>query len=478
MSAGEANFGVEISKGVLAKFSMAVVGFAGAIVFARVLGPTGYGAFYLLVTLVNVLDNPVTGWGTACKKRISETGFPVDEALGSSILGAVAISLLVIPLVVAFGRFTDIYDIDGLLIPFAVLFVSVCLFAATNRVLSARSNFSAAEWSDTLRSFLTTPLQLGFVLLGFGAAGMAYGLAVATVLTVPYVLWKIQIKPTIPSRESLASIGEYAKYSVPNGFLGTALSRMDILLLGAFFTSAAVGKYQATMQITMPGTFIGGVASAGLMARVSEYRSQSNEAAIQTDVENSLGHASVLAVPIFFGAAAMPNDLLVTVFGSKYSGVGLALVGIALFRVVNMQTRQAAATIAGIDRPDINTRVSAVVLLLNVGLGYVLLLEYGIVGVVAATVVSEFVKYTLTVYAMKQSVDRIPVLTRPFRHQILAGGVMFIVVELLHSVLGVSWWGELAVLVGIGGAIYFFVLTAVSESFRVTVKGILADARH
>ena len=70
MSAGEADFGLEISRGVLAKFAMAGIGFVGSVVFARVLGPGGYGLFYLILTLVNVLDNPVTGWGVACKKRI------------------------------------------------------------------------------------------------------------------------------------------------------------------------------------------------------------------------------------------------------------------------------------------------------------------------------------------------------------------------------------------------------------------------
>jgi len=97
MSAGEADFGLEISRGVLAKFAMAAIGFAGSVVFARVLGPSGYGAFYILVTLVNILDNPVTGWGVACKKRITETGFSTSEALGSGLLGAVILPLVILP---------------------------------------------------------------------------------------------------------------------------------------------------------------------------------------------------------------------------------------------------------------------------------------------------------------------------------------------------------------------------------------------
>lgn len=478
MSIGEGDFGLEISKGVLAKFAMAAIGFVGSIVFARVLGPSGYGTFYVIHTLVNVLDNPVTGWGDACKKRLSEAGFPTTEALGSGLLGAAATSLIVVFGVFLIHRLTDVYDLSGLLIPFGVLFTAICFFAVTNRILSARSNFSAAEWADTLRSLFTTPLQLLFVLMGLGVAGMVYGLTIATLLTVPYVLYRIGVSPALPSWGSLTSIGEYAKYSIPNGFINTTQSRIDILLLGAFVSSSAVGDYQVSMQLTMAGTFIGGVASMGLMARVSDHWSRNKQANVIEDVRNSLGYASVLAIPIFFGAAAMPNDLLVTIFGSQYTGVGSILVGLAFFRMLSMQSSQLKSTIAGLDRPDVNTRIGVLVLVLNVGLGYVLLLKYGILGVVAATIISEIVRYVGLAYALKQYLPEVPLFARPLRHQILAGLVMFSLVDPLHAAIGVSWWGELGFLVGLGGAIYFTMLTVISESFRVTIRGILADTRH
>ncbi|MFC4543271.1 lipopolysaccharide biosynthesis protein [Halosolutus amylolyticus] len=476
MNVGEADFGLEISRGVLAKFAMAAIGFAGSVIFARVLGPSGYGTFYVVLTLVHVLDNPVTGWGGACKKRISETGFPTAEALGSGLFGAVLLPLIMLPIVYTFHYFTDIYDLTGLFIPFSTLFTIICFFAVTNRILSARSNFSAAEWSDTLRSLFTTPLQLVFITLGFGTAGMVYGLTLATALTVPYVIYRIHVKPVLPTRESLFSIASYAKYSIPNGFIGTAQSRFDILLLGALLTSSAVGDYQVAMQLTLAGTFIGAVTSKGLMARVSEHWSRNDKSAVVTDVTNSLGYASVLAIPIFFGAAAMPNTLVETIFGSQYTGIGLVLVGLAFFRVLKVQSAQLQSTMAGLDRPDINMRIGIIVLILNVGLGYLLLLKYGILGVVGATIISEVVRYTALAYMIKQYLPDVPLFSQPLRFQLFAGSVMFVLVDHLHTTTGVSWWGDLLILVGLGGLIYFGSLTVISESFRITAKGILSDA--
>lgn len=476
MSASEADFGVEISKGVLAKFVMAAIGFAGAIIFARDLGPGGYGSFYVVLTLVNVLDNPVTGWGVACKKRISESDFPTSEALGSGLIGAIVLPFVILPAVYIVNRFLEPNGLSEILLPFSVLFIILGFFKITNRVLSARSNFSSAEWADTLRSLFTTPLQLVFVvLLGFGATGMVYGVAVATALTVPYILYRIGVKPARPSQESLSSIASYAKFSIPNGFIGTTKSRIDILLLWALISRSAVGKYQVSMQLTMAGTFIGGVASMGLMARVSEYWSQDDSTAIVNDVRNAVSYASILTIPIFFGTAAMPNDLLVTVFGSEYSGTGAVLVGLALYRAIAQQSSQLKSTIGGLNRPDINTRIGFLVLVLNIGLGYVLLLEYGIIGVVIATVVSEVFQYAILSYIIKQQLSEVTLFARPLQHQLFAGAAMFLVVDRLHTVFGVSWWGDLAALISVGSLVYFFLLVAVSKQFRVTIRGILID---
>jgi len=45
--ASEVPFGLEVTRGVLAKFLMAIIGFAGTIIFARILGPVALGGSIL-----------------------------------------------------------------------------------------------------------------------------------------------------------------------------------------------------------------------------------------------------------------------------------------------------------------------------------------------------------------------------------------------------------------------------------------------
>lgn len=473
---GEVKFGLEISKGVVAKFAMAAIGFVGALIFARELGPGGYGAFYLVVTLVNILDNPVTGWADACKKRISETVFPSEEAFGSGLIGAGVNLLLVVPLVAGTLLIKDVFGIRSLFVPFSFLFGSIVLFAVTNRLLSAQGNFASAQWSDTLRSLFTFPLQLALVLAGFGAAGMVYGLATATLLTVPYVLYRLRMRPTLPSRESLRSIWQYARYSIPSNFVGTAQSRVDVIILGALLaTTDFVGYYEVALRLTLPATFVAEVTSTGLMARVSNLHSRGK--AVVPDARNALSYASLLAFPIFFGSLAIPEELVVAVFGEAYRPAGAFLVGLALYQVLSAQTGQFNSIVAGMDLPRRNLVVSAISLAINVLLGYVLLVTYGPLGVVGATLVAEAFKYLALGLTVKRSVPDIGLVPRPVREQLLAGGVMFLVVHRVHQFAGDLSWVQLVLLLGLGGGVYFLVLALISAEHRATARGILRDAR-
>lgn len=476
MSVGDVDFGLEISKGVVAKFSMAALGFVGAIIFARELGPAGYGAFYLVLTLVNVLDNPVTGWGAACKKRLSETDFPTDETLGSGFIGVLASVALILPGMFLFVEYADVFGIREMFIPFCVLYISISLFEVSNLMLSGRANFSSAEWSDTLRSAFTLPLQLLLVVVfTLGSTGMVYGLAAATLLTVPYVLHRVGVRPTLPTRQTISRIAGYAKFSIPNGFIGTTQSRVDILLLGALIaTTDTVGYYEVALKLTMPGIFIAGVTSSGLLGRVSNLMSRGDP--VEEDITNALAYAGLLATPLFFGALAIPEPLLVTIYGGAFRTAAPFLAGLALYRLLSTQVNQLTSVIAGLDRPDVNMWLSAAALILNVVLGYALLRTIGPVGVVVATIASECLKYLVSAYVIKRNLPAVRLVSRPLLQQLGAGVIMYVIVEQSYQVTGVRSWIDLALLLAIGGVTYFGILVAVSREFRQTGRGILADA--
>lgn len=474
--ASQVSLGGETVKATLAKLTMAAAGFVGTILFARILGPTAFGGFYLLLSLVKLADRPLAGWGSAAKKRFSESTSSGQEILGAQLL--VNVVSVVVVVVAAVALANPLRSYTGLAtapVLFILMFAALSLFEPLHQLISARGLVGAATWIDALRSYLTLPLQLGFVLAGFGAAGMVYGLTGATVLVIPVQYHYIRILPRIPTTETLGSLSRFARYSIPTSYFSTVYDRFDVLLLGALLTQGAAAQYEVAAKLTLPATFVATAAASGLMARVSDLSSKGEP--VGQDVTNTLAFSSVLAIPLFFGALAMPRNIVVTFYGGEYAEAATLLVGIALYRVVRTQSVPLVQTTNGIDRPDAYMRISGIALVFNVIAGVGLTLRLGAIGVVIATIAAEVLIYAAMARIVDRELDDFELFPRTLFEQIGAAVVMYLVVVTLHGFVPIRSWVDLVFLVGVGAITYGTVLLAVSSQLRLTISSVLRGSR-
>lgn len=472
---GDINLGLEVFKGFWGKLLQAVLGFAGTIIFARVLGPRSFGGFYLLLSLVMLANRPVMGVAEATKKRISELDanrsdlFGVQLAFNAVVLAVVAISALLLN-----APLSSFTGLEHAAVLFVVLFGSIIAFAPTQLLVAGIGRISAPVWIDTLRSVFTFSLQLGLVLLGLGAAGMVFGLSLATLLCVPITLYLLQTMPTRPGMETIRSVWEFARYSIGSRVVGRAYDELDPLLLGFLLTPAAVGFYQVAYKIAAPGMFVTVVASSGLLTKVSNL--DSRDQSLSEDVTNTVAFGSILAIPIFFGALAIPEQLIVTAYEAEYAAAAELLIGLTLFTIIRTQSSMLESVVNGIDKPLIVFRASAIALVINVAIGIPLTLQFGPIGVVVATIVAEAFRYCLFFVVIRRNTSA-KLLPRPIFEQFIAGIVMFGIVEMAHrSYLAVHSWIELSMLLGVGVIVYFVALGIISTLFRNLIRTVMRDA--
>lgn len=475
--AGDMNLGLESLKGFTGKILQALLGFAGTIIFARALGRTDFGGFYFLLSMVFIADRPLRGFGQAIEKRYSEAGAKKAEIVGGAmVLTAVAFAITGVAVFVLRDLLVRETNIEQAPLVFISLFVALSIFFPVQKMLGAEGWISKQTWNDTLRSVLALPLQLVFVFAGFGAAGMGYGLAAATLLVVPVALYFLRVRPAVPSRSTIASLWSYARYSILAALVGKAYDRFDVLLLGALITTGAVGDYEVAYKLTIPATFLASVVGSGLTPKVSNRRSKGQD--VSTDVTNAVSYASMLSIPLFFGALAIPKPIIVTAYGPEYAGAGVFLVGLALYQFVYSQTLIYQHALSGLDLPDIRMRVNALTLGLNVVVGVSLLYYVGPIGVVVATVLAESARYSMSMAAVNSRVKGLDVLPRTLFEQAFAGVVMFVVVEAGQRAITLQSWSQLGLLVGIGAVTYGVVLLAISPGLRLTLSSVYQDAVH
>ena len=470
---GDTDFGVQIGIGFLGKVATAVIGLVGSIIIARVVGAAGYGLFYVSLSISSFVGNTITGWSAASKKRMTETDFDTREALGAVLLVELFVIAVGGPLSYLLLRQVTENPIIPIAVP--ILFATTSPYLAANSLLSGRANFSLSAWSATLNTLVQTAGKVALVLLGLGVWGMVGGTVLGPLLVFPLILHWIGVRPSLPSKESLRSIARYARWSIPNGLVGTALSRMDTLLLGWLATASIAGKYQVGLQITMPAVFVSSVIGTGLMGRVSNLESRDED--WSEDLWNSLTYGPILAVPIFFGSLVLGEELAVTVFSGQYSGAGIFVVGLALYRLLKTQHRPFGTIINGLDRPDLSFRISLISFALNVALGVGLWFVLDALGIILATVLTGFVTYALTIYYVRDLIDLDFLVTRPLLKQYATGALMAVVVFALKRTLGIPAWYYVIAYLGLGAIIYGTVLTLWSPHLRSTARGIWKDFR-
>lgn len=469
--AGDMALGVEVGKGFVAKIIMAAFGFAGTIIFARVLGPTSFGGFYLLLSLVELSKRPISGVGTAIEKRYAEADTAREELVGAQLVFLLVALIVVVIGVFALGSplvsYTGLQTAPAL---FVLLFAAVATFPVYQNLLVSIGHLGVETWIDMVRSILTFTAQLLFVLAGYSAAGMAYGLSIGTFLLFPVTHYYLRTLPAMPSWETLRSVWSFARYSIPSVIVGKAYDRFDILLLGALATPAVAGQYEVAYKLTVPAMFIAGLSGAGLMAKVSNLDSKGEDAS--QDISNTLAFSSLLSIPLFFGALAIAETTVVTVYGPEYRPAAALLIGLTLYRVIMTQSTVLVSIINGLNIPQDQLAASTVALIINIPLGIGLYFQMGALGVVVATVFAEVVRYAMLFRKIRQQTDA-TLLPRSLLEQVIAGAVMFLAVDAAERFIAIRSWVEFAGLLGIGGAVYVGILVVLSRHFRVTIRSIL-----
>lgn len=475
MGIGDAKFGVQVGIGVVGRAVAYVIAFFGSILLARVLGPNEYGIFYLMLSIVSFLDNPVTGWAEGCRKRFTEDGFPSDEALGSALLAIIVASVALTVFAWLFSPFIQGFTglADGWLL-LAALYVGVVTYQTSDEILKGTEYFGTSPWVQSGRDMMRVIGQAALVLAGFGIAGMVGGMVLANLLIAPVVVYAVGVRPRLPSRDAVGTIWTYARYSIPSGIVGTAQQRMDRILLGFLASTAVLGNYEVALKLTLPAMFVAGIAQDGLMSRISNR--QSRDESFAADIQNNLANASVFGIPLFFGALTIGGPVVVTLYSNQYSDAVPFFAGLALFRLLRTQKSILTAVLNGLNRPELNFRISLGVFSFNLVAGVALLFVIGPIGVVVATVVSEVFAYGIRGYVVRSLVPSVRLFPRLLIEQVLSGAVMAVTVYAARLALPLATWPYVFAVVGLGGVTYFAVLTTISHSFRATVVAVARDA--
>lgn len=465
-SAFDLNVGRETILSLIANFTGAIFGFAGVVIFARAFPVASFGSAYVLLAAVAVGHTITGGVGDAIAKRASEADVPTDRMLWVGLFAHtvywVTAGLTVFPLVLMVQPF----GIERSLLWGAfVAFVGVGYFIIAGDALTGDGYPARTNWTDAVRSVLTFTIQVGFLLTGLGVESIPLGLGIASLVVAVGIIGWLAPRPKQPTREDFVSVYTFAVWSTPRNLLSRLYTRVVLFLLGTVSGGAAAARYKASRQLTVPSALSSSAFQAPLSVKISADASREQES--EEQINFALAFLGLLPIPIFFGALALGNELVVTTYGPKYTGVGPILALVALGRIAGSYSTVLASVLYGNNYPAQLARIRFLQLLVLLVAAAVLYLPFGPLGIVGGFVFSQAVGLVTYAVMTRSYVGNIRPALKEIAIQTLAGAIMCGVVygtELM--LLTVTTAFDAGILVCLGGITYSIVVLSLSGRLR------------
>lgn len=449
-----------------------ILGFLATVYFARELGEVVLGQYALVLALVTWLGiGGKLGFSGAITKRISEGKEP-EEFVGAGIVVMGAMMTIAAFLVVVFREQVNAY-IGVPVAEFVVLLLFVSLYKSfVNASLKGNHLVHVYAILSSGKQATRAVAQIALVVVGFGLSGMLWGYAIGYLLMATIGLWILGLRPTLPKKRHVVSLFDYAKFAWLGSVRGKTFSTADVAVLGFFVSQGLVGIYSVAWSLSKFLDIFGSAISSTLFPEMSKVATENDASAVAGLTEDALTYAGLILVPGLMGALVIGDRLMLIYDEAFVAGTDVLWI-LILALLVYTYNKQLLNTLNGIDRPDLAFRANAVFVVSNIILNVVLIWQFGWVGAAIATALSAAIGLVFAFnYARSFVPFTVPVaeIVRQWFAAAFMGAIVYGARE-LGETHWIATYNEIFVvaLVGLGAAVYFLALLAISSTFRTTV---------
>jgi len=250
----------------------------------RALGASGYGVYALAVSVGTLLLLPAgLGLPWAVGRFLADHRADIDHARAILILGLKlqfpAAVLAGAGLFAASGAIASAYGDPHLAWPLrwvAMSLIGQALFAFLTSMAQSVRRVAVGLWMVLIESATETSASVALVLAGGGAAGAALGKAIGyTVAATIGLFLTLRLlggqrrRSLAPAPVALRTLTSYAGAMFVVDVTWSAIAQVDVLLIGALLSSAAVGSFSAVLRIMTVLGYLGLAVAGGIAPRLA-----------------------------------------------------------------------------------------------------------------------------------------------------------------------------------------------------------------
>lgn len=404
-----------------------VGGFIYRFSMATLLGPAGYGIFTLILPIIAVLQLSAEGGippaiakyiahydaqgNNAMVKQIIKTSFKLVITLG--IILSIIIYIMAEPIANFFHNPAAVFPIQcvSLITPFSVI------VGELKGVFQGYYEMNYINVTKAFEQSFTIIFAVLLVLANFYIAGAVIGTAIGYMITglAAFIIFRKYIWVRLKAKhennhildaEGVAVTGEKLTFrrelslvkmlfffSIPVYLTSLGeLFMYDIgtWIIGYYMPSEWVGYYGIGSPIARIPLMISMAVATAVLPATAAALGSDNRNMLNTYVNQAFRYVTIVVLPTSLGIAVLANPLLSLLFPGYEPGTGalqILAVGMLFFTIYMVS----ASVAQGIGKPIIPMISLGIAVAIELGLSYILVPTYGIVGAALATTVATFV---------------------------------------------------------------------------------------
>ncbi|NKE36513.1 flippase [Natronococcus sp. JC468] len=453
-----------------------LISFLGLAYFARTVGATELGIFFMFQALLSFLVIPSNmGLRLAIEKRISESTANKAAYLTTGLLMKLGLLVIVSGGIILFSeRVTEYLGAD--LTPYLIV---ALVFRELSQLMVGviRGELRVGETAIIQLSYSVTWIGTGVVLTtaGYGLQGLVSALIAGYVVRFLWATHRQQTpfgKPRLSLGRSLAG---YGIYSVIPSIDGEVHNWMDVFLISVFMTPAAVAAYEFAWRISQIFKVLIGAIGETIFPQISAWDANDSVRQLEAMIPQAITPGLVLVIPATAGAWLLGEEMLGIFFGTEYTIAASALVILLAGKGPRMVRAVVGKCLLGIDRADRVTIGALVDITANLVLNIVLIQAFGLAGAALGTTLSLLIGLGVRWWFLSQELT----VTIEWASAVWAVGgsvVMFLVLWLALTFVEISGLVTLLLAIAGGAAVYFATLS-LNERFRADAQSLFRTLR-
>jgi O-antigen/teichoic acid export membrane protein len=249
------------------------------------------------------------------------------------------------------------------------------------------------------QSILKTTLIITLVLLGLGTTGAITGFTVATLLSgligilFMSTIYKKLPKPTEGNLEIWQNIKIMLKYGLPLSIgviiAGFLLQYYNFLLYAYVSDNALIGNLAMAQNFVVLITFFATPVTTMLFPAFSKLDHKKDPETLQNVFQASVKYASLLVVPATAMIMTLAQPAISTLFRNTYAEAPLYLALLAISYLYSLLGNLSIGSlINGQGQTTLNLILAIITAAIGFPLGFILISNYGVLGLIATTVIA------------------------------------------------------------------------------------------